>query len=471
MNIAGASAKLFTSSVFNTAVGFLGVTFFARELGAAQLGVFFLFEAVLGLLAVVADFGLRGAVEKRISEGRPGGEILGTALAIKAVPIAGAAVVLVLASGLVNGYVGADIAGYLFVGLVLRELAETQQTVLSGEERVGETAAPEVARQVVWVGVGIVLVLKGYGVVGLIYGLLLGWTVMFLWSRHRSEIPIGRPTLRSGRSLFEFSKYHVVSKVQGYAYSWIDVVIIGIFLTQTEVGAYEVAWRVTEATVLLSNAVALAVFPRISRWHAKGRTDQIGDLISNSIVPTLVLVIPAFGGVLLLSADILEFVFGPEYVLASLVLVILSGEKVLQALYRLFHRGIHGIDRPDLAARTVVLVLLTNVILNLLFVRRYGIEGIAVATTVSFVLGTFLHGRDLLRSVPLRFPGREVGWCVLATVLMMAGVEVIGTRFPVDSLVSLLLLAAFGVLLYGSLLVLYPPLWRRLQRTLRALLP
>jgi O-antigen/teichoic acid export membrane protein len=470
MNIEKASLKVFSSSSFNTIVGFLGITFFARELGANQMGAFFLFEALLGMLALVVDFGLAGAVEKRISEGMPGEEILGTALAVKLIPVGVIAVAMLFAADAVNAYLGAELAVLLLVGLVLRELAETQQMVLSGEQRVGDTAVPDAARQVAWVGVGAVLVVVGFGVSGLVYGLFVGWTVMFLWSWHRSETSIGRPTVRSWWALYDFSKYHVVSKVQGYFYSWVDVVIIGLFLSQAAVGAYEVAWRITEAVVLLSNSVALAVLPKISEWHAEGNTDRIGRLISNAIVPSVILVIPALGGMIVLSTDVLSIVFGQEYAIASLVLVILSGEKVFQALYRLFHRGLHGIDRPDLAARTVVVTLLMNVLLNVVLVQFYGIEGIAIATTTSFIFGTFLHWRDLSSTVPIQFPVREVGWCLFSAAVMTLGVWRLHRAFPVSSFLALSLTVFAGVLLYGALVSTYGTLRRRLWQNVRALL-
>jgi O-antigen/teichoic acid export membrane protein len=467
MNIAKASSKLFGASSFNTLVGFAGVTFFARELGASQMGVFFLFEAVLGVLSLVADFGLRGAVEKRISEGQSGGEVLSTALVMKLVPVAAIVVVVGVFRQEINAYVGADVAFLLLIGLVLQELGETQQMVLSGEQRVGQMALPDTARQIGWVGVGALLVLQGYGITGLIYGLFVGYGVMFLWSWHRASSSLRRPSVACGRSLLDFSKYHVVSKAQGYVYSWMDVAIIGFFLTPTAVGAYEIAWRITEAIVLLSNSLAVSILPKISEWHTRGLRDRIGALVSDVTVPSLVLVIPAFGGAVVLSREVLTFVFGPEFAVATLVLVILSGEKIVQALYRLFHRSLHGIDRPDLAARTIVVTLFVNLLLNLLLIRPLGIEGIAVATTVSFALGAFLHWRYFTRYVPIEFPVRELAWCVVSTgimVLVLGGLRLV---LPVDSVVPLLLLIVLGAIVYLLSLTAYSPLRTRLIADVR----
>jgi O-antigen/teichoic acid export membrane protein len=467
VNVAKATSKLVGASGFNTIVGFAGVTFFARELGASQMGVFFLFEAVLGALSLVADFGLRGAVEKRISEGQPGGEVFSTALLLKLVPLTVIIAFVGAFRGPINEFVGADVAALLLVGLVLQELAETQQHVLSGEQRVGQMALPDTARQLTWVGVGSVLVLRGYGVTGMVYGLFAGYTVMFLWSWHRSASSIDRPSIERGRSLLAFSKYHAVSKVQGYVYSWVDVAIIGAFLTPAAVGAYEIAWRVTEAVVILSNAVAVSVLPKISEWHAEGATDRIGRLVSDATVPSLVLVIPAFGGAVVLSREILVFVFGSEYAVATLVLVILTGEKIVQAVYRLFHRSLHGIDRPDLAARTIVLTLLANLTLNLLLVRPLGIEGIAVATTASFTLGAVLHWWDFTRRVPVELPARELGWCVASTVVMTTLLAGLSEVLLVGSVTVLVALVVAGVAIYLLSIAAYSPLRNRLLEDLR----
>jgi len=138
MNIAQSSLKLFIAKTASAALQFIGITYFARELGAAPMGVFFLFQALLGMLAIPADFGLRGAVEKRISEGKSQGTFLSSALALKAIPIITIVLAIVSFRSLINNYIGADIAKLLAVAIVLQEIAQLSVVVLKGELRVGK---------------------------------------------------------------------------------------------------------------------------------------------------------------------------------------------------------------------------------------------------------------------------------------------------------------------------------------------
>lgn len=467
MNIAKASSKLFGAQGFNTIVGFVAIAFFARELGAGRMGVYFLFQATLNILALFSDLGLGGAIEKRISEGQPGDEVLSTGLLMKLILTVPVCLVVLVFEGRVNNYIGADVVILLLVALVLRELAQTLQKVLSGEKRIGKRALPDMARQVVWFGVGGVLVTLGYGVVGMIYGLILGNGVMFLWNWHRSESTLGSPSIESARSLMRFSKYHVVSSAQGYIYSWMDVAIIGFFLTTEAVGAYEIAWRITEAVIVLTNAVAESILPQISEWHADGQKDKIKTLISDATIPSLLLVIPAFGGALVLGSEILGLMFGPEYTIASIVFIVLSGEKILQAFYRLFHRSLHAIDRPDLAARGIIITLALNLVVNLLLIRPFGIEGVAVGTLLSFGVGAFLFWRSLAQTVPVTIPVGELAWCGVATMVMTAVIAGLRTELAVDGLPVLIGLIIFGGGVYFVTLSAYRPLRYRLTRNVR----
>jgi O-antigen/teichoic acid export membrane protein len=462
--------QMFGSKWATSVLVFAGLALFARALGAAALGTFFLFRAVLGMGKVPADLGLQDAAAKRLSEGEPPGEVLSTAAVLKAVPLALTVVAVFLARGPVESYLGAPVAGRLALAFVLQQASGLALKVLQGELRVGASAAPRLARDAVWVLVGAALVV-GFdaGVTGLIDGLLCGYAATLLWAGARCSTPIGRPTGERARSLFAYSRYNAITATGLNLYGWVDVALLGFFLTQASVGAYEVAWRVGGVVVMLSKAIATAMFPTVSSLSAAGDTDAIEELLPEAILPSLALVVPALFGVALLAPQILTVLFGSEYAVAAAALVVIVGGKAAVAVRRVLYRTLKAIDRPDRAARATVAGTAANVGLNLLLIPRAGLLGAAAATTLAFALDTVLHARYLSASLALSFPARRVGWCVLASGAMAAALYPLERAFSIDSMGGLLAVVGFGAAVYGAAVLLNPGLRAALLRTTRGI--
>ncbi|MFW6437258.1 MAG: flippase [Halococcoides sp.] len=449
MDFTRSSLKLFASNVTRTTIEFVGIAIFARALGASEMGMFFLFQALLGMIAIPADFGFRGAIEKRISEGREQGTYLASAFAVKLVPMALVVTAILVFQDAINGYIGAEFALLLALALVVQDISTMSTVVLRGELRVGETAILRVARWVVWFAVGTLLVSQGFGVEALIYGLLAGLGVMLVWGWYRVSIPLGRVSLEHAKSLFEYGRWGVISRVGWYFYSWMDVAVIGFFLTQADVGAYEIAWRVTLVVMLLSRSIATTLFPQASRWDAEDAYARIEDMIRKTITPSMALVIPSFFVTLVYAREILGLIFGQEYTVAWLVLIVLMGEKLLQSVHTILGRSLQALDRPDLAAAATVASIIVNLVLNVVLILEFGIVGAAVATAASFVLNTVLHAHFLSTFVTIDFPWTEVGWCTGAAAAMAGILYGIGEVVAIDTLPRLLGILVVGAVIYA----------------------
>ena len=456
MNLARSSIRVFVASTASSLVVFLGITFFARELGSHQMGVFFLFQALLGMLAIPADFGIGSGVTKRISEGESAGSVVSTAILLKILLLLPFLVGILSFRAPINEYLGAELAHYLVLGLVLQESAKLTIQVLKGELRVGETAGPTFSRKIVYVAVGAVLVVMGSGVQGIIYGLLAGFVTMLVWGAWKSSTSLSSPSLEHARSLFDYSKYAFISSVGGYFYSWMDVAIIGFFLTQSEVGVYEIAWRVTAVIMLFSTSIATTIFPQVSQWNADDATERIEAMLSEAIAPALFVAIPGFLGVILFSREILGFVFGPEYTAAWLVLIILMGEKVVQSVHIILGRSLQGIDRPDLAAKAGLVAMALNLVLNVVLVLEYGIVGAAIATAVSFVVNSLLHAYYLSKFISIRIPYARIGGCTAASLGMALVLYVVASVVAISSFPRLMLIILLGVVIYSGFVLVIP---------------
>lgn len=458
MSLIKAASKLFAANVAGSALGFLGIALFARQIGATQLGIYFLFQAVIGICAIGADFGISNALKKRISEGENQGKYLLSAVLLKFVFICILSVLILLLRGYLSEYIGIDVAYLLILSLFVQQYASIYISTLHGEIRVGETAHIEVIQQVIWIVSGLLLTYFNPTATALIQAHILGLTGKLAIGWHLKDTTVSIPDIEQIQSVFDYSKYSVISSVGGYLYSWLDVLIIGFFLTSDYVAAYEVAWRITAFIVLLSKSVSLTIFPQVSEWSVEEATDEITEVIKDATTVSLVISIPAFFGAAILSTEILLFLFGEEYTIAAVALVILMFEKIFQSVHKVWGYSLQAIDRPDQAAVAAVVSIIVNILLNLLLVPMYGLEGAATATVASFLLNTALHAYYLQQSISIRVDTDKIVWCVVSSVIMFGVVYTLSRSVEVGSLLILLLLVFVGVAVYFAFLPVYPPI-------------
>lgn len=460
--------RVFASRIFSALLGIVGLVVFTRVLGAEQFGVFILFQALIRMLSVVTDFGIHGAIEKRISEGVDE-SILGTGLALTIGLLVVTNVAILAIREPINAYLGAQLASFLVVALTLEQLGKAFMRTLTGELKIGQAQEAMLVRQFAFYALGIILVLFGLDIEGIVASLVASWFGFCGWAYYSISTPIRRPSIAAARSLVSYSKHNFLASVVGsQAYSWLDTLVIGLFLTGSAVTAYEIAWRITGLIMLLSRSIARTIFPQISQWDAEGDWDSIERVIPNAIAGGLLLVIPAIVGAAIFGERILRFVFGPEVAVAALPLFILMVGKIPEAVNVVLGPVLLGMNRPDLAARAVGAFIAVNVALNFVLVQLFGLTGAAVATVVAFTINASLVAYYLSKFLTIRLDYRLVGVSVLAALVMGAVLVSVQYVVPVETLPALVAMIGIGVICYGSALLLSPSIRDQMIRAVKS---
>ena len=462
MSVGRTGFKLLVAKGVSTVILFIGLAYFARELSPALMGSFFLFRVLNDGFGLVADFGIRRAVEKRLSGKGPAAETFTTGLVMKLVLVLVCVGLILLGQDIINGYLGQPLAVPLAASVLLTEISWYFVHILRGEIRVDDTAGIEASRLIVWVVVGVILVELGYGLLGVVYGFIAGLLVLGLWAFIAVETSFGRPSWRCAKSIFSFSRYDFISNTGGYIYNWIDVAIIGFFLTQADVGIYEIAWQVTIPIALIAETTATTLFPQVSQWHANQSKEAISRVMSQAAGAGLFASIPAFAGVLVFSAPILGVLFGPAYAAGATVLIILMAEKVVSSIGSVLNITLRAIDEPREAAWATIGTVVTNLGLNVLLVPLYGIHGAAVATFCSVCLNGALTWYFLNRHIPIRLPVQLASRIVLISGVMALILLPFRFWLSLDSLVELLPVILFGVFIYCASATFVPTLRREI---------
>lgn len=161
----------------------------------------------------------------------------------------------------------------------------------------------------------------------------------------------------------------------------LDLLVVGALATAGEVALYAAPFRLALLVGFPLIAVNQVVTPLIAGWYARGELGRLQRTLRSTA--GLALVGAALFGVLCVVAggDLLAFLFGPSYRAAATVLAILAVGQVIQTWagscgYALMMTGHQRPYAVLLALSTVI-----TVTLDVLFYERWGIEGVALATT------------------------------------------------------------------------------------------
>lgn len=445
--ISNSALNLFVSKVLSSIISFAGVTFFARELGAVQMGIFFLFQSILGILTIPADLGLRVALEKKLSEGQQLPPLLSSFLTLKLLLLVAVSLTILLLQGIVNEYIGSNVAILLVIALVLQEVAFSFEKVLFGELRAKDTAILRPIRQLTWVSIGTAVILVGTRrAYAPIVGFVFGYFAMSIVAIYRSSVTIAMPTVRHTKELIGYAKHDFVSFIGWRLFNWTDIAIIGLLLGQKATGAYGIAWQISEIVMLLGYSIANTLFPKISSLSQNDEWKEIEQLVTDSISPSFVLVIPSIFGAFLLSSPLLSILFGSSYSSASIALIILFIGKIPQVIYILLADSLRGVGKQRLSARSTIISGLSNIGLNILLIHLYQIEGAAVATSLSFTLNSILHIYYL--DIPVTVPFTEILWYIISSAVMFICIFIILSIVQISGIYSLLAVIFTGAAIY-----------------------
>jgi len=463
MDVSRSTVNIAVAQIVSKVAGLVGTVLFARILGPEKLGTYFIFQAALGILTIFTDFGISGALVKRLSEEDSSEAVFGTAVVL--------VTALVLATSVIVSTVlnWSDIQPYskftnvLVVGLFLREYRILLINSLRGELRVSITAPLEALQKIAWLVLGFLFVTLESEAISLVYALLAGNGLVILISVFLSDAPVRWPTKTAAISLIDYAKYNIVGFVEGHLRQWTDTLLIGAIVGQSAVGAYEIAWRIASSVMIFPAAIQISVLPQISSWDTKDEKQLIEDLIPQSLFGSFALVVPSFFGVVLLSPEIITQLFGKSYLAASVPLIVLMFGKILSAVEMVLKSLLSGLDKPDLRAKAVVIGLILNILLNVVFISAFGILGAAVATTLSVSLTAGITWWLSQPLIHLRFPRTEFVYSVIASTVMLLVLFILTEYIPMDTWYEIAMMIFVGAIIYTSVILLP-------QKTRRAVL-
>jgi O-antigen/teichoic acid export membrane protein len=169
----------------------------------------------------------------------------------------------------------------------------------------------------------------------------------------------------------------------------VDRIMIIRYLDIIQLGYYGIALTICEAMSRIPNTIIYSYFPKIlEKW---GAHKEISVLKTSFEMPSVIigLIVSFCTGVAFLFVGILISGFLPEYRPAINASRILLFSVFFMSLSQMALRILIAINKNRLMIFFQLIVILFSIILNLIFLKLgYGIIGIAIGTTISYIIYT-----------------------------------------------------------------------------------
>ena len=222
------------------------------------------------------------------------------------------------------------------------------------------------------------------GIISYILSIILVTLLLIFYIRKISVIAFGFNKILFRESMKYGLKSHIGNIAQFLNYR-LDMFLIAVFLTPTEVGYYIISVSLVEKIFMIPNAIATVLFPRV----ASLKECDANNITSKVSRHTFIIVLFLSFFIALLSNPFIRILFGSIFLPAVMPLIILLPGVIALSVAKILSSDIAGRGKPQYNTYASIVSLVLNFTLNLYFIPLWGIRGAAFSSTVSYV-ATFL---------------------------------------------------------------------------------
>lgn len=326
------------------------------------------------------------------------------------------------------------------------------------KEPVSETL--QIVNKLLFVGVGIGLLVAGYGILGLLVARILGHLTMVVGgslslARHMdlSQLFQRLPDSFPSDELIQFNLGSFVLFALYVSILHLDILLIQWFQGSAQTGIYRAALNLAEFLWFVPRILQMTLLHSTSKLWSDSDHDRISSIASRTTRYTLMFTLLLVLGLAALAEPFVTTYYGPDFEAAVVpLLILLPGALGFAVARPLFAIGQGNGNLRPLNYATGGAALL-NLVGNLLLIPRFGMVGAAVATTTSYLSMLVFH----------LWSAREIGFdptadlridrIALTAVISAVPIFVLAEVIDMDIL-ALAVVPPFGFAVYVGLSVL-----------------
>ena len=295
------------------------------------------------------------------------------------------------------------------------------------------------------------------GVKGLIIGNGAALLVALPWLFYVSFGGVGEKPVFSRAILSEMIKFSaplVIVNLAAWILSQSDRYIIGVFRNDYELGLYSASYAVSERFfIMLWSLFMLACYPMIVRLWETGGKDVTRKMIGRMSRYYLMIVLPAALGFSVLSKPIIAVFTGVQYHPGYRIVPFVVFGTALLGLQWWPQQGLLLRKKTGSIMGAILASGVLNILLNLIFIPRFGYSAAAVTTLIAYA---FLLTLMCLVSRPIlswKFPLSSFLKIAFASAVMGVAVYLVAGNLNLPTSIKVVGGIITGIVVYPAALI------------------
>jgi len=391
----------------------IGIAFFVspilvHNLGNENYGLWTLIVSITGLYTVL-DFGVITAIVRFISMhvARKNEQKANEVYCTSFIFYFGISVIVILITAIFGGFfkktfnikswsdsyiyfllfiVGTDIALSLLFSVLLGTLTALQEFVKINIFAITTTIAKNI--------ILVIMILNGYKLITLaiiqISANLLKYLMQYIAIRRKYEFfhfKLANFNKSTCQQIFSYSIYSFIIAIALKILFYTDNIVIGRMISVSYVTFYTIPATLLEYSEKFLWTVTMVLIPVISASDAVGDHEKIEGIYHDVSKYSLLLSLPVVFVLYTKGPDFISIWMGEEYGnRATWLLRILLIGYGFSFPQTIAHGILKGISKPKFYAYVLIVEAVANLIISVILAPIYGIEGVALGTTIPLII-------------------------------------------------------------------------------------